>query len=120
MSSKCPFVLVIMHGMMNKVSMSLAKVLVVLNPSKRSGQKLYLDNRSSIEFETSSNRSLPLAVNNELQMPDCLAHHARYDEHGVFVAYIGRGGAHLFEKVGPKTVSSVWYVQRIRDIEQLN
>jgi hypothetical protein len=55
-----------MQGTMNKVSMSLAKVLVVLNASKRSGQKLYPDNRKFIEFETSSDRSLPLAVNNEL------------------------------------------------------
>jgi hypothetical protein len=62
-----PFVLVIMQGTMNMVSMPLAKVLVVLNPSKRLDQKLFLVTRSSIEFETSSNSSLRLPVNNKLQ-----------------------------------------------------
>jgi hypothetical protein len=73
--------------------------------SKISGQKLYLDNCSSIEFETSSDRSLPLAVNNELQVSDRLGYSAMDNQYGVVVAYKGLGRAHSFENVKSKTIS---------------
>jgi hypothetical protein len=57
-------------------TLSLTKVLVMLIQKKRSDQKLFLDNRSSIESETSSNTSLPLAFNNELQVSIRFGHSA--------------------------------------------
>ncbi len=74
--------------------------------SKISGQKLEVASRHSIEFEASSDRSLPLAVNNELQVSVRLRYSAMDDLHGVFAACKGLGGAQPFENVGPKSISS--------------
>ncbi len=74
--------------------------------SKISGQKLEVASRNSIEFEASSDRSLPLAVNNELQVSVCLRHSAMDGLHGVFAACKGLGGDQPFETVGSNTSSS--------------
>jgi hypothetical protein len=74
----------------------------VLIRSKTSGQNIYLDNRSSIEFETSSDRSLPLAVNIELQVSDRLGYSAMDDLCSAFVAYKGLGRVIRSKTLGQK------------------
>jgi uncharacterized membrane protein len=67
-SSECRFVLDTVQWTKTTVSLSLTKVLALLNSSNRSGQKVQIATRISIEFETSSNRNQPLLVNNELRL----------------------------------------------------